>query len=1104
LIYLLGYVEEVTFMEKQNSSGVHHGPVSEEPGERTAAAHLRGESARADQSRPSQTALERQQPCFVIGIGASAGGQPALEQLFTVMPNDCNLSFVVVMHLPAEGPALLAEMLGRYTPMEVVTAEHGMPLVANRVQVIPPGSELMVQDGMILLEKRQGPIGTYHPIDRFFRSLAEDAGANAVAVLLSGSGIDGGEGVRAVREAGGIVLVQEPSSAVYPSMPANAVATGAAHFVLAAEEMPERIAEIARGTCPLSPGECHTATVEEELAAILGIVKARTGHDFSSYKQNTVMRRIERRMAVNEAAGLNKYICLLESNPQEAQALGQEILIGVTSFFRDPDAFAVLKKLIPRLFAGRHSDDPVRIWHACCATGEEVYSMAMLIREYLDGQGLDLRVQLFATDLDEVAISQARAGIYPDDIAAEIGEQRLKSFFTRLDGRWQVSKALREMVVFAHHSLVKDPPFSRLDLLVCRNFLIYLNPDMQKRLISLFHLVLRPGGILFLGASESVGRNSDLFTPIDKKWKIFERLESGRRGDTMFPFTTPIRRVARTGPSPRPAASREPGPGEVAEKLLLERYSPPCVVINQNFDVVYFSTRTGKYLEPPVGEPSRNILKMAKENLRPALRAAVYKAFSEQREVAFRGVKIAGEEAVNVLVEPLSVGQSSEKLVLVVLEAAVLPPALPLSAGPESLPPGDESSKDLLIHQLEEQLRVTHEQLQATLEQLETSHEGFMSSSEELMSINEEFQSTNEELQSTNEEMETSKEELQALNEELSTVNAELQGKVEELNKLYSDMENLFSSSQIATIFLDRQLTIKRFSPAMASIFNLISADIGRPFRYLAGTIDWPELPGDVQSVLSSLTPVEREVRAVEDGRCFLARVLPYRTTEGSVDGIVITLIDISARKRAEEGLQASRLREQERSTELESLMEAVPALVWIAHDAQCRNMTGNRAVYDLLNKPVGANVANSSLPDEPPRSFRKCRGGFPIPTDDLPLQKAARTGLPVLDEEIELRFDNGSSRWILGSAVPLFEANGTVRGAIGAFLDVTQRKRADEEVRGNVEKLRSSNEALKRFNSASVGRELRMIALKQEVNELCLQAGLSMRYTLDFLKDEA
>ena len=917
-----------------------------------------GKSSRAPAAEPAIEAGEAASPVpIAVGIGASAGGLEALEHFFVVMPPDCGVSYVVIMHLPPEGPELLPTLLRRYTPMEVMTAEEGMPLSPNTVYVLPPGWDLALDGGRFKLEEHAQPLRPHHPVDRFFGSLALELAERAVAVVLSGSGTDGAEGVKRVREAGGIVLVQDPESATSPGMPKNTIATGAADFVLTADQLPEKIAEIARGTCALPPRTCRTTTLDEKLQTIFTIVKARTGHDFSSYKANTVLRRIERRMAVNDTGGIGKYIALLRENPQEAQALCQDILIGVTSFFRDPEAFEVLRReVIPRLFADRDPDDPVRIWHACCATGEEVYSAAILIREYLNERQLNTKVQLFATDIDEAAISQARAGLYPDDIGADVGEERLKRFFIRSGHRWQVAKALREMVVFAHHNLLKDPPFSRLDLLVCRNFLIYLNPDMQKRLIPLFHQVLKPGGVLFLGGSETVGRHSELFTPVDKKWKIFARRESGHRVDTVFPLTAPIRRPPGMGRSIMPAGDEEAGPGAVAEKLLMARYSPPCVVVNEKYEVVHVSTRMGRFLELPVGEPTRDILRMARKELRPPLRAAIYKAFAEEKEVVFRGVNVAidgGEVTVNVQVEPLHAPPSG-KLAMVVFEPAAPPAAIAAPVGAEEII-GDDMSRETLIRQLEEQLHITHEQLQAVTEQLETSNEGFLSANEELISMNEEFQSANEELQSTNEELETSKEELQALNEELVTVNVELQGKVEELDQANNDMENLLTSSEIATLFLDRSLHIKRFTPAAAAVFNLIPFDIGRPFRHLAGIIDWSGLQRDAEEVLEKLLPIEREVTALDSGRYYLMRVLPYLSTNGVIDGIVVTLVDI------------------------------------------------------------------------------------------------------------------------------------------------TDRKRAEDEIRRHIEELRAGNAELERFNSASVGRELRMIELKKEVNELCGRAGMQPRYPLDF-----
>jgi two-component system CheB/CheR fusion protein len=993
-------------------------------------------SENIDMSLPAEPAIEAGEvpapasPCLVVAIGASAGGQEALEQLFTAMPTDCGVSFVVVMHLPPDGPSFLAEMLGRYTTMEVVTAEEGMPLVPNRVHVIPAGRELTLSGDRLLLhlEGAAEPRRTHHPIDRVFRSLAQEKAEHAIAVVLSGFGTDGTEGVKAVSAAGGVVIVQEPASAGSPAMPRSAIATGAAGLILPAEEIPLKIAEIARGTCSLSTSACRPTSLEEELHTIFAIVKAKTGHDFSSYKTNTVLRRIERRMAVNDAGGIGKYIALLRENPHEAHALCQDILIGVTSFFRDPEAFDTLRReIIPRLFADRDPDEPVRIWHACCATGEEVYSMAMLIREYLDENQLANKVQLFATDIDEVAIAQARAGLYEDDIADVLGEGRLGRFFTRGDGHWQVAKSLREMVVFAHHSLIKDPPFSRLDLLVCRNFLIYLNPDMQKRLISLFHQVLKPGGFLFLGSAESVGHQSDMFTVVDKKWKIYARREGVHRADTLFPQSVPVRLPGKYRHAIH-AGAEEPTPGAIGEKFLMERYALPSAVVNEKYEVVHLFSRTNRFLEIPDGEPTRDIMKMAREELRPALRAAIYKGFAEQGEVIFRGVKVGDsndEFTINVVAKQLKAPPSVGKLLIVIFEPAASPAAVPVPAGGEEAGSGGEASRELLIRQLEEQLHITHEQLQATTEQLETSNEGFLSTSEELMSINEEFQSANEELQSTNEELETSKEELQALNEELVTINSELQGKVEELNQATSNMENLLASSEIATIFLDRRLNLKGFTPAAAAVFNLISSDTGRPFRHFAGRIDWPGFSSDAETVLAGQPFAEREVITLDSGRCYLMRIFPYRTPEGMINGIVVTLIDVTEQKRANEAQRVSEER-------LKLFIEHAPAALAM-FNLEMRYLCVSRRWrndYNLGDREL-LGISHYEV--------------FPEITDKW--REAHRKGLSgevVRDEGERFERIDGTVQWLRWEIRPWFDAAGMIGGIVIFAEDITEEKQSE------------------------------------------------------------
>jgi two-component system CheB/CheR fusion protein len=900
------------------------------------------------------TPLERQ-PFFIVCLGASAGGLETLEQFFTNMAPDSGMAFVVVVHLDPTHKTLLPELLARYTRMEVCTAEEGMTVEPNVVYVIPANRDMSISGGQLRLEEPQAPRGMRHTIDVFLRSLAADMEENAIAVILSGTGTDGTQGVKAVKEAGGIVVVQDEASAKYPGMPQSAIATGVSDLVLPTHRMPEKIMEIAlRSTLLVQRKETEPAKqMAEQLKAIFSIVNACTGNDFSSYKISTIMRRIERRMAVNDIIDIDDYIRFLEKTPDESKALFKEFLIGVTSFFRDPEAFGALEQqVIPRLFEGHDTDDPLRIWMAGCATGEEAYSVAILLREYSREHRLDHKVQIFATDIDGEAIDFGRAGLYPDSIAADVSPGRLRAFFKKTDSTYQVVKSLREMIVFAQHNIIKDPPFSRLDLLVCRNLLIYLGPTLQKRILPLFAQSLKLNGFMFLGTSETVGGFTDLFLPLDKKWKIFQRRETGHRLGVEFPIS-PVKSPIPEGRPVRAYQEEGISPGVLAEKTLIQRYSPPCVVINEKFEVVYFSTRTSRYLEPPVGEPTQNILKMARNDLRPALRAAVHKAVTEQEAAVYRGLKLTtetSEETLDLRVEPVTTPPSAKGLVIVIFEpTGTLQPVPPQRVGQKEPAREDDASHDLMVRQLEEQLRITNEELQSTVERMETANEELKSSNEELMSMNEEYQSTNEEL-------ETSKEELQALNEELVTVNSELQNKVDELDTTNSDLQNFLASTDIATIFLDRQLRVKRFSPAMAKLFTLYPTDIGRPFQHFSGTLNYPELQDDAENVLEKLSPSEREVGDPQHCHHYLARVRPYRTMEDVIDGVVVTFIDITDRQRMEE-----------RTVHLASFPRINPNPVLEA-DLDGTIVYFNPAIGELL-RSVGLNDQDASpfLPEDLP-----------------------------------------------------------------------------------------------------------------------------------------
>lgn len=974
-------------------------------------------------------------PLSVLAVGGSAADLSALQGFFSGLPADDTLCILTALH-PASSVDLL-DAVRSASAMPVHMACHGSPLRGNTVYTLPPDKNLILAGGQ-LQEQPCTAQAVWRPLNYLFSSLANEMTERAIAVVLSGPEQDGAEGVKAVRKAGGLVLVQDPTTALQPVMPQTAIDTGTADMILPVEAMGTRIIRVARRTSDLALHTGQAAELDSLLRELFRIVRSRTGHDFSSYKTNTVLRRIERRMSVHGLLVLTDYLSLLRENLEEAQQLCKEFLIGVTSFFRDPEAFEVIRDVVvPRIFADRNPEDPVRIWHPCCATGEEVYSTAMLIREYQTEHHLDCKVLIFATDIDEAAISTARAGLYPETIETSVSPERLRTFFRKTGNTYQVTKQLREMIVFAHHNVIRDPPFSRLDLLVCRNFLIYLNTDMQLRLLNLFHQVLKPGAFLFCGSSETVDRHAEQFSAVHKKWKIFSRNSDGTQRPAVIPPAFPLRVQPMARPV-RQSSAEEADTARCVSKLLLERYSPPCVVVNEKFDVVHVSTRTTLFLELPVGEPTRDILRMAPAELRPALRAAIHKAFTEQKQAAFRGIALpdsGGPTKITIVAEPINHPGQSEKLVMVIFEANAdqeQPPPSPTV--PRNCLPGDESAKDALIRQLEEQLRVTHEQLLTTIEQLESSNEGLVSVNEELMSTNEEFQATNEELQSTNEELETSREELQSLNEELVTVNTELHGKVEELNRANSDMENFLICSDMATIFLDRSFNIMRFTPAICVVFNIIPSDIGRPFRHLAGAIDWNQFTADAESVLLDAIPLERELTSLGSKQCHIMRMLPYRTSHGEIDGIVVTFIDISERKRAEDSLRLAK-------EHWERTFNSVPDLIAIL-DNQHRVVQVNRAMAEKLGKhpeectglPCYAAV---HCTEEPP--------AFCPHTQTL--TDGEEHGAEVHAEEL------GGDFFV--TTTPLANPAGQMTGAVHVARNITERKLAEHALRRSEERLR-------------------------------------------------
>jgi two-component system CheB/CheR fusion protein len=823
----------------------------------------------------------------IVGIGASAGGVEALEQFFKSVPADNGLAFVVVTHLSPERESMLAEILGRATGMPVVDAKDGERVEAEHVYVLPPSAILTIDDGRLRL-RRTGPADHERaPIDVFFNSLAEDQGERAIGVVLSGSGHDGTVGIKAIKENGGLTIAQGSATSRprFAEMALSAVAAGFVDLQLPVEAIPERIIAYIRNW-----GAFDAEKPADALAKIYALLRSRTGHDFSDYKEQTFQRRVQRRMQVVQTRKLEEYAERLQSDTDEAQALLRDLLIGVTDFFRDAAAFQSLEtSVIPKFLEGKGADDEVRVWVAGCATGEEAYSIAILLREQCEKLAAPPKVQIFATDIDETAMGVARTARYPTTLVKEVSPERLKRFFVQETGTYRVVKELRDMCIFSSHSVIRDPPFSRLDLISCRNLMIYLKPALQTEIIPLFHYSLRPGGYLFLGASENLSRHSELFVTVDRKNRIFRRRDLVSRPPLpLRQFLPNLRRDAAGTEESRSGWAQRSDMLRGIAGTIVERFAPTYVIVDDSGQTLFFSSGTGKYLQPAAGPPNRDVVAMARPGLRADLRAALHLAKKTGRRVVRDRVPVrinGGIQMINLAVEPVSEGNE-------IAYGIVFTDRGPIRTEEEAVATRPEG-EDATVRQIERELQETKERLQATIEELETANEEYRSSNEELVSVN-------EELQSTNEELETSKEELESVNEELQTVNNELSIKVDELDRANSDLKNLFQSTQIATIFLDRNLVIRSFTPVVTKLFNLIPGDHGRPLTDLSTRLVYPNLQSDIGTVFRGEV-IERAV-AVQDGKeHYLARLLPYRTSDESIDGVLLTFVDVTSLVTAEE-----------------------------------------------------------------------------------------------------------------------------------------------------------------------------------------------------------
>jgi two-component system CheB/CheR fusion protein len=856
----------------------------------------------------------------IVGIGASAGGLAAFEAFFSGMPAETepNMAFVLVQHLDPDHKSILTEIIRQYTRMNVFEVEDGMIVKPNCTYIIPPGHNMAILNGTLQLLEPSSPRGQRLPINFFFHSLAVDQQKNAISIVLSGTGSDGTEGIKSIKSVGGMVLAQTPDSAEFNGMPKSAIATGLVDYELPPAKMPARLMAYVNHLPETMPdiSFANVPDLENQLNKIYILLRAQTGHDFSCYKINTVHRRIERRMMVHQITELENYVKYLSKAPNEVDALFHDLLIGVTSFFRDSEAFKIIEEqVVANIFAGKRASETIRIWIPACSTGEEAYSIAILLAERQQAMKQIYKVQVFATDIDSNAIAIARAGIYPASITSNVSPERIARFFTiePSGDTYRIHKGIRDMLVFSEQDVIKDPPFSKMDLISCRNMMIYMTGDLQEKLIPLFYYALKPNGFLFLGTSESIGNCTDLFVTLNRKSKIYKRRDDihGTQRITTSNFLPAMTAVNASLPidlAKMPTVHKI-SMRELTEHSILKQIIQTAVLVNGKGDILYLHGHTGMYLELAPGDPGiNNILKMAREGLKSELTTILHKVVNSRATLHSSGIRVKTNghyTMVDMVVSPAVAKYdltSNEPLYLVVLNEAAIQPAMTSNELKQQIVDYEkiqQTDPDIAMHilELKKELLAKEEYLQVCNEELETSNE-------ELKSSNEEMQSVNEELQSTNEELETSKEELQSINEELATVNSELQIKVGDLSQVNNDMNNLLSGTGIATVFVDNNMRLMRYTPHITNIINLIIGDLGRPVGHVVSNlVGYNNLVTDIQAVLDTLIPKEIEVNT-QDGKWYIMRIKPYRTIENVIEGTVITFVDITDLKNTRDSLR--------------------------------------------------------------------------------------------------------------------------------------------------------------------------------------------------------
>ena len=834
----------------------------------------------------------------IVGIGASAGGLEALEQFLRNVTAECGIAFIIVQHLDPTHAGIMPELLQRITPMEVFQVSDRMKVKPDCIYVIPPNRDMSILHGVLHLFEQTATRGLRLPIDFFFHSLADDRAEGSIGVILSGMGSDGTLGLKAIKEKGGVALVQEPASARFDSMPRSVINAGLADIIAPVEELPGKIIAYLRYNIVIATPEPLLEEKDQSaLDKVLILLRARTGNDFSLYKKNTIYRRIERRMSVHQIDRIALYVRYLQENHQEVQLLFKELLIGVSSFFRDPEVWVQVREVaIPAILASHPGGGCIRAWSAGCSTGEEAYSLAISFKEALETvkPGGHFTLQIFATDLNQDGIDFARRALYPAKVATDVTPEQLQRFFVKEGAGYRVGKEIREMVTFATQNAIMDAPFTKLDILICRNLLIYLTPELQNRLMPLFHYSLNPGGVLFLGSAESIGTLANHFEPLSIKSRLFRKRESLLSAELpAFPVSIAPQRpgFAKEIAMMKPAVNLQ----TLADQLLLQHFSPPAVLTNDKGDVLYINGRTGKYLEPAAGKANWNIFAMIREELRFELGSAFQKALRQKGPVTVKGIKREMDDAtrrvVDITVQAIQDPEALRGMIMIIFSEVAQQAEMRPSSSSQNAATDNASTIELKLELLQ-----TREALQSTREEMHSSQE-------ELTSTNEELQSTNEELQSTNEELTTSREEMQSLNEELQTVNAEQQFKMNEFSRVNDDMRNLLNSTEIVTIFLDNKLHVRRFTTGADKIFKLIASDVGRPLSDIVTDLVYPKMAEESQNVLHTLVFSEKQI-ATADGRWFSVRIMPYRTTEDVISGVVITFANITAAKKLEAELR--------------------------------------------------------------------------------------------------------------------------------------------------------------------------------------------------------